>query len=120
MAAGTIPAPMMSETDCEASSSERNAANMVNTASGLRIKRTATFVTIPRVPSEPMNAPRRSNPNVSLDVPPSQTFSPSASTTSIPKTWFVVTPNAKQCGPPAFSATLPPMVQARCDDGSGA
>ena len=27
-------------------------------------------------------------------------------------TWFMVTPYLRQCGPPAFSATLPPMVHA--------
>ena len=33
---------------------------------------------------------------------------------------FVVTPYFRQCTPPEFSATLPPMVQAIWDDGSGA
>ena len=28
-------------------------------------------------------------------------------------------PYLRQCTPPEFSATLPPMVQAICDDGSG-
>ncbi len=32
----------------------------------------------------------------------------------------VVMPYLRQCTPPEFSATLPPMVQAICDDGSGA
>ena len=34
--------------------------------------------------------------------------------------WFVVTPYFRQCGPPAFSATLPPSVHALCELGSGA
>jgi hypothetical protein len=33
---------------------------------------------------------------------------------------LVVMPYFRQCTPPEFSATLPPMVQAICDDGSGA
>ena len=31
-----------------------------------------------------------------------------------------VKPYLRQCTPPEFSATLPPMVQAICDEGSGA
>ena len=34
--------------------------------------------------------------------------------------WLVVTPYFRQCGPPAFSATLPPTVETFWDDGSGA
>jgi hypothetical protein len=32
---------------------------------------------------------------------------------------LVVKPYLKQCAPPEFSATLPPIVQTICDDGSG-
>ena len=42
------------------------------------------------------------------------------STISSPRTWFVVVPYLRVCGPPAFSATLPPMVQACWLEGSGA
>ena len=35
-------------------------------------------------------------------------------------TEVTVRPYLRQCTPPEFSATLPPMVQAICDDGSGA
>ena len=45
---------------------------------------------------------------------------PSGSTTSSPSTWVTVKPYLRQCAPPEFSATLPPMVQTDCDDGSGA
>ena len=34
--------------------------------------------------------------------------------------WRVVLPYLKQWGPPEFSATLPPMVQAIWEEGSGA
>ena len=44
---------------------------------------------------------------------------PSDRTSSSPVTWFVVTPYASVCGPPEFSATLPPRVQAFWLDGSG-
>ena len=37
-----------------------------------------------------------------------------------PSTLLVVMPYFRQCTPPEFSATLPPMVQAICEDGSGA
>ena len=45
---------------------------------------------------------------------------PSGKTTSRPRMWLVVTPYLRQCGPPEFSATLPPIVQAFWLDGSGA
>ncbi len=35
-------------------------------------------------------------------------------------TLWTVRPYFRQCTPPEFSATLPPMLQAICDDGSGA
>ena len=47
------------------------------------------------------------------------TTEPSGSTTSSATMWLVVTPYLRQCGPPAFSATLPPTVQAAWLDGSG-
>ena len=37
-----------------------------------------------------------------------------------PSTWLVVTPYFRQCAPPAFSATLPPIVQTGWLEGSGA
>ena len=86
IADGTIPAPMMSDTACDASSSDLKAASIVFTDPGTFINLTATFVTIPKVPSDPINAPLRSYPKVSRDFPPSQTRSPSASTTSKPST----------------------------------
>ena len=41
-------------------------------------------------------------------------------TSSTPSTLFVVKPYFKQCTPPEFSATLPPIVQAIWLEGSGA
>ena len=36
------------------------------------------------------------------------------------QTWLVVKPYFRQCAPPEFSATLPPMEQICWLDGSGA
>jgi hypothetical protein len=37
-----------------------------------------------------------------------------------PSRLLVVTPYFRQCAPPEFMPILPPMVQASCEDGSGA
>src|SRR5690606_15454149 len=110
----------MDETAFDAVSIVGNGARSTLTASGLRVRRTITLVTIPSVPSEPTSAPVRSNPGDSGAGPPVQITSPLGSTTSRPRIWFEVTPYFRQCGPPELLATLPPMVQARCDEGSGA
>jgi hypothetical protein len=60
MAAGTIPSPMIPETAWPASSVSLNAARSVLTDSGLRTILKVIFVAMPRVPSEPTNAPIRS------------------------------------------------------------
>src|SRR5438128_2484118 len=44
-------------------------------------------------------------------------ISPDISTISQPSTLLVVMPYFRQCTPPEFSATLPPIEQAICDDG---
>ena len=92
----------------------------MQTSGGLRIRRTVTSVTTPRVPSPPTTKPRRSYPGGSGAVPPSRSTSPSASTISMPSTCWAVTPEARQCGPPALVATLPPIEQACWLEGSGA
>ena len=38
----------------------------------------------------------------------------------MPRTWLVVAPSARQWAPPELLATLPPIVQADCEEGSGA
>jgi hypothetical protein len=60
IAAGTTPAPMIVETAVPASSVEAKPASSVRTDSGARSSRTVTSVAMPRVPSEPTNAPSRS------------------------------------------------------------
>ena len=53
-------------------------------------------------------------------APPSATTRPSGKTTSRERIYLEVTPYLRQWGPPEFSATFPPIVQALCEDGSGA
>ena len=119
-AAGMIAASTMSPTVSPAASIDGKSASTVRTACGVCSSRTVTLVQTPSVPSEPMNSPRRSGPACSPVGPPSVTTEPSASTTSISSTWLVVKPYFRQCAPPEFSATLPPMVQTCWLDGSGA
>ena len=110
---------MMPETVAAASSTEPKASRSVRTAGGLGVSFTRTSVTMPRVPSEPTMTPRRSSPIGSGLGLPSTTTSPSAVTTSTPRTWFTVVPSARQWRPPELLATFPPIVQTDWDDGSG-
>src|SRR5580704_4361717 len=57
-----------------------------------------------------------------LIAPPAVLASPvrlRGGTTSSTRTWVVVKSYLRQCAPPAFPATLPPMVHTDCEDGSG-
>ena len=103
---------MMALTAAPASSVVRNAASTVTTACGARSSRTATLVAMPSVPSAPTNTPTRSYPAVSAALPaPIHISSPSGVHTSRPVTWCAVNPYFRQCAPPEFSATLPPIEQ---------
>ena len=86
IAAGTIPSAITALTVSAAARIVGNEIRIVFTASGFAVRRTAIFVAIPRVPSLPMNAPRRSNPSGSGSKPPNRVTSPSGRTTSIAKT----------------------------------
>ena len=120
IAAGTMPAAITADTAAAASSIAVKSASRVRISGGSGIRRTAMRVAMPMVPSLPTKTPRRSRPGVSGPSPPSTSTEPSGSTTSTASTWADVTPAARQCGPPALVPTLPPMLQACCDDGSGA
>ena len=111
---------MIAEVAAPACSTPGNAASRVRTASGSRVSRTVTSVAIPSVPSDPTNAPTRSYPGGSGALPPSRTSAPSGVTTCRPVTWCVVNPYFRQCAPPEFSATFPPIEQICWLDGSGA
>ena len=117
IAAGRIPAAIVPDTAAPASSVCAKPASSVRTASGARSTRSVSLVAIPSVPSEPTNPPSRSGPSSHTD---SSTSSPSGSTISAASTWLTVKPYLRQCAPPEFSATLPPIVHTCCDDGSGA
>ncbi len=117
IAAGTTPAPMIAETASPPASIEPNAASRVCTVSGSLVSRTVTLVVMPRVPSEPTKAPSRSYPAPSLV---SSTISPSGQTISQARTWWEVKPYFRQCAPPEFSATFPPIEQICWLEGSGA
>ena len=120
MPAGKTPAAVTSRTASPAASMEVKSARSTATLWGLRNRRRVMAVAMPRVPSLPINAPRRSNSGASSSSPPRVITLPSGSTTSMARTWLLVTPYLRQCTPPEFSAMLPPMLQATWLEGSGA
>src|SRR3984957_17254615 len=119
-AAGMVPAAIVSDTARPPSLVLAYAASRVCTTSGTGISLTTILVTMPSVPSEPVNAPSRSYPVVTPVPSPSQASSPDGVTISTPVTWCTVKPYLRQCAPPEFSATLPPTEQTTWLDGSGA
>ncbi len=115
-----MPAAITPETVAAASLTESNQASRVLTSGALAVSLTSALVTIARVPSDPTSMPRRSSPISSGAAEPTMITEPSASTTSSASTWLTVEPSARQWGPPELLATFPPIVQAACDEGSGA
>ncbi len=111
---------MIAETAAPPSPVVPNPASSVVTAAGILVSRTTILVTMPSVPSDPVNAPTRSYPGAAPLPSPSHTISPSGVTTSSPVTWFTVNPCFRQCAPPEFSATFPPTEQMTWLEGSGA
>ena len=84
------------------------------------MSRSHAFVTTASVPSLPTRSDVRSYPATSFRVlPPVTVTRPSAKTASRPSTHFPVTPYLAACGPPAFSATFPPMRHEPREEGSG-
>ena len=67
-------------------------ASSVATLGGIGKRRTLIFVIAQSVPSDPTSTPQRSRPTRSGASPLTHCTLPSASTTSIPSTWLVVTP----------------------------
>ena len=126
---------MTAATALPAVSTSSNEAMMTRASRGVGSSFTTTSVTTISMPSEPMQAPSRSSPGVSSatdsvvaagaeaepgSVLPSVMGSPSMVKPRTASTLWTVRPYFRQCTPPEFSATLPPMVQAICEDGSGA
>ena len=120
IATGTMPAPMIAATHRLASSARSKPNSTGRAPSAARSSRTVASVTMPSWPSEPQIRPSRSSPPASSSGPPMSTISPSRVTKRTPRMLLVVTPYLRQCAPPEFIAMLPPMVQASCEEGSGA
>ena len=118
--AGSTPAAVTRRTASPAASIEVKSASSTATHWGARSSRRVMAVAMPRVPSLPMKAPRRSSSGLSSRPLPRVVIVPSGSTTSSSSTWLLVTPYLRQCTPPEFSATLPPTLQATWLEGSGA
>ena len=118
--AGSSPSSVIRRTASAAASIEVKSASSTATLSGAGNRRRVMAVAMPRVPSLPMNTPRRSSSGVSARPLPRVVTVPSGSTTSSSSTWLLVTPYLRLCTPPEFSATLPPMLQTTWLEGSGA
>ena len=111
---------MIALTVAAPSSTRSKSRSSVRTSGGSCVRRTQMRVAMPSMPSPPTKTPRRSNPAGSGSSPPRTVIVPSGSTTSTARTCVAVTPSARQWGPPAFVATLPPTEQLCWLDGSGA
>ncbi|MNT49822.1 hypothetical protein D3C72_1866980 [compost metagenome] len=118
--AGMMPAAITLATALPPVTTSPNEAMMTRAVAGFGISFTVTSVTMPSMPSEPMKTASRSRPGESRHSPPSSSTSPAMVTTRTRNTLCTVKPYFRQCTPPEFSATLPPMLQAICDEGSGA
>ena len=87
-----MPRPITADTAWLAVSMEGKAASIVEMLGGMRSSLTLILVIAHSVPSEPTRMPHRSRPVRSGVSPLTQWTLPSASTTSMPSTWLVVTP----------------------------
>src|ERR1700733_7331088 len=81
---------------------------------------TGASVVTGNIPSLPMTIDSRSRPGASKACDPNSTPSPSPMKPRTRNTLCKVRPYFRQCTPPEFSATLPPMVQAIWLLGAGA
>jgi hypothetical protein len=87
-------------------------AMMHRASSGLGRSFTVTSIVTASIPSLPITTASRSSPGLSSASEPNTTASPVTVNPLTRSTLFSVIPYFKQCTPPEFSATLPPMVQA--------
>ena len=118
--AGMMPAAITAATASPALRTSSKLAMMQRASWGLGIRRTVTSVVTASMPSLPTRMASRSKPGVSSAVEPNSTGSPSTVKPRTFSTLCTVSPYLRQCTPPEFSATLPPMVQAIWLLGSGA
>ena len=115
-----MPAAMIAATASPPFTTSSKLAMMTCAVCGFGISLTVTSVTIANMPSLPISTASRSSPGASGASEPNSTISPSIVTARTRSTLCTVRPYFRQCTPPEFSETLPPIVQAICDDGSGA
>ncbi len=110
----------MSATAWAAQPASGKAASSARMSAGSGSSRTVISVTTASRPSEPVISAIRSKPGASRASEPMVSRSPSMVSASSFRMLCTVRPYFRQCTPPAFSATLPPIEQASCEDGSGA
>ncbi len=115
-----MPRAMTFATALPADSMVGKLAMMQRASSGFGTSFTVTSVVIASMPSLPITIARRSRPAASSASEPNSTGSPCAVKPRTRSTLCSVMPYFRQCTPPEFSATLPPMVQAIWLLGSGA
>ena len=115
-----MPAAMIAATASPAWRTSAKLARMQRAVCGLGSSLTVTSTITASMPSLPTTSASRSSPGASRASPPNSTGSPSAVKPRTLSTLCSVRPYLRQCTPPEFSATLPPIVQAIWLLGSGA
>ena len=115
-----MPAAMIAATASPALTTSSNEAISTRASCGLGTSLTVASVTTASMPSEPITRASRSRPGESSASLPNSTTSPSMVRPRTRSTLCTVSPYLRQCTPPEFSAMLPPIEQAICEDGSGA
>ncbi len=115
-----MPAAITAATASPALRTSSKLAMMQRASRGLGTSLTVTSVVTASMPSLPITSASRSRPAQSSASLPNSTASPSTVKPRTRSTLCSVSPYLRQCTPPEFSATLPPMVQAIWLDGSGA
>ena len=118
--AGMMPAAITAATASPAFRTSSKLAMMQRASCGLGTSFTVTSKVTASMPSLPTTSASRSSPGLSSASPPNSIGSPSAVKPRTRITLCRVRPYFRQCTPPEFSATLPPMVQAIWLEGSGA
>ena len=115
-----IPAAITAATASPAFRISSKLAMMQRANWGLGISLTVTSVVTASMPSDPITTASKSSPATSSAAEPNSTGSPATVKPRTLRTLCNVSPYFRQCTPPEFSATLPPMVQAIWLEGSGA
>ncbi len=115
-----MPAAITPATASPACRMSAKLAMMQRASTGLGTSRTVTSVVTASMPSLPTTTASRSRPSASRASEPNSIGSPSIVNPLTRSTLCSVSPYLRQCTPPEFSATLPPIVQAIWLDGSGA